>query len=72
MQINRYNYTATISPEPYDLYQIKTGLTLNIHKNVKGTLTGNMALENYRNRSDESIRSQVASYDLSWKFTLLF
>ncbi|HOP62333.1 MAG TPA: hypothetical protein PK906_03105 [Spirochaetota bacterium] len=72
MQIDRYNYTDTVSPEPYDLYQLKSGLTLNLHENVKGMFAGGAALENYRNRSDETINSQVLSYEVSWKFTLIF
>ncbi len=72
MQLNRYNYTETVSPEPYDLYQLKSGLTLNLHKNIKGIFSGAIALENYRNRSDESINSQVLSYELAWSFSLIF
>jgi hypothetical protein len=55
MEIDRYDYTKTVSPEPYDLYMLKSSLTLDLHKNVNGGITGIMALEKFRNLENNGI-----------------
>jgi len=72
MEIDRYDYTKTVSPEPYDLYMLKSGLTLDLHKNVRGGMTGVMALEKYRNLENNGISREVFSYEISGTISLIF
>jgi hypothetical protein len=71
-QINRYDYYQTVSPEPYDLYMVTSELTLDLHKNVQGGLSGKMAIENFRNRDTDEISKQVMSYEISASLSFIF
>ena len=72
MEINRYDYFKTVSPEPYDLFMLITDLNLDLHKNVQGSLTGRMALEKFRNRENNGISRQVLSYDVNAGISFIF
>jgi hypothetical protein len=72
MQMKTYDYTETTSPEPYDLYMLTNTLTLDLHKNVQGSLSGSAAIENFRDVGTNAIYSQVFSYGFSFQFSLIF
>lgn len=70
--LNRYNYTVSVSPEPYDQHLITGKLTLDLHRNVQGGIMGRWAYEKFRNRDTNGIYRELVSYELSLNFTLLF
>ena len=70
--LNRYDYTATVSPEPYDQHLVSGKLTLDLHRNIQGGLTGRWALEKFRNRESDGVYREIISYELGMNFTLLF
>jgi len=70
--LNRYDYTRTVSPEPYDQHLITAKLTLDLHKNVQGGLTARWALERFRNRQTEGVAREIMSYQFGLNFTLVF
>ncbi len=72
MEINRYDYFRTVSPEPYDLKMITSDLKLDLHKNVQGGFSGRMALEQFRNRENNGISREVVSYEISASLSLIF
>jgi len=72
MSLNRYDYFNSVSPEPYDLFMAKSSLTLDLHKNVKGGLSGALSLERFRNRDDQGISREVLSCEISANITILF
>ena len=72
MAINRYNYLAAVSPEPYDLHLVKLKLTLDLHRNVQGGLFSRFALEQFRNRETGGISREIFSFELGLNFTLIF
>ena len=70
--LNRYDYSKTTSPEPYDQHLVTGKLTLDLHKNVQGGITGRAALEKFRNRETNSVNREIQSYEISLNFTFLF
>ncbi len=72
MEINRYDYFRTVSPEPYDLQMITSDLKLDLHKNVQGGISGSAALEKFRNRENNGISREVMSYQVSASITFIF
>ncbi len=70
--LNKYDYTETVSPEPYDQHLITGKLTMDLHKNVQGGITGRWALEKFRNRDTDGISREIRSYEIGMNFTLLF
>ncbi len=70
--LNRYDYTQTVSPEPYDQHLLTGKLTLDLHKNVQGGLTARWALERFRNRETEGVSREIMSYEVGLNFTLIF
>ena len=70
--LNRYDYSMTVSPEPYDQHLITGKLTLDLHKNVQGGLLARWALEKFRNRDTEGVYREIISYEIGLNFTLLF
>jgi len=72
MEINRYDYFKTVSPEPYDLYMITSDLNLDLHKNVQGGVSGKMALEKFRNRENNGVSRQVKSYEIAASISFIF
>ncbi len=50
LTLNRYDYSKTTSPEPYDQHLLTGKVTLDLHKNIQGGLTGRAALERFRAR----------------------
>ncbi|NCC45073.1 MAG: hypothetical protein EOM18_16175 [Clostridia bacterium] len=72
MAFNRYDYFNSVSPEPYDLFMIKSSLTMDLHKNIRGGLGGALSLERFRNRDDQGISREVFSYEISGNITILF
>ncbi len=70
--LNRYDYSMTVSPEPYDQHLITGKLVLDLHKNVQGGLLGRWALEKFRNRDTEGVYREIISYEIGLNFTLLF
>ncbi|MBN2039944.1 MAG: hypothetical protein JW864_07890 [Spirochaetes bacterium] len=70
--LNRYDYSTTASPEPYDQHLITSKLTLDLHKNIQGGLTARWALEKFRNRDTDSINREIISYEIGVNFSLLF
>lgn len=72
MALNRYDYFKSVSPEPYDLFMMKSALTINLHKNVQGGLAGALSLERFRNRDNQGISREVFSFEISANITILF
>ncbi len=72
MEINRYDYINSVSPEPYDLHLVESSLSLDLHKNVRGGLSGRWALEKYRNRDTEVVNREIMSYEASGSISLIF
>ncbi len=69
---NRYDYSMTVSPEPYDQHLITGKLTLDLHRNVQGGILGRWALEKFRNRETNGVYREIMSYEAGLNFTLLF
>ncbi|MBN2401632.1 MAG: hypothetical protein JXN64_04460 [Spirochaetes bacterium] len=72
LMLDRYDYSKTTSPEPYDQHLVTCKLTLDLHKNIQGGLTGRAALERFRTRETNSINREIQSYEITLNFTLLF
>ena len=72
LMLNRYDYSVTVSPEPYDQHLITSKLTLDLHKNVQGGISGRWALEKFRNRETNGVYREIISYEVGFSFTLLF
>jgi len=72
MEINRYDYFKTVSPEPYDLQMITSELKLDLHKNVQGGLSAILAQEKFRNRENNGISRELRSYEVSASISLIF
>jgi len=72
MEKNSYDYLNAVSPEPYDLQMIASGLKMDLHKNVQGGLSGKMALEKFRNRENEGISREVISYEITANVVFIF
>ena len=72
MEINRYDYYKIVSPEPYDLFILTSKLTLDLHKNIQGGLSGSLAIENFRNRVDNNINREVFSYEIVGNISFIF
>lgn len=72
MIINRYNYTYSTSPEPYDRHMLSGKLTLDLHKNVQGGVMGRCAYERYHKRSTSTVNRETISYDFGLNFSLIF
>ncbi len=72
MLLNRYNYSTSASPEPYDQYLLSSKLTLDLHRNIRGGLVGRCAYEQFRNRETNNVYRKIVSYELGVNFTLLF
>ncbi len=70
--LNRYDYTVTVAPESYDQHLVTGRLTLDLHRNIQGGLTGRWALEKFRNRETGGVYREIMSYELGMNFTLLF
>jgi hypothetical protein len=67
---NKYDYKTTVSPEPYDRYLFTSKLSLDIHKNIKGGISGRIALEKWYNRETKNLYREVFSYELGGQITL--
>ena len=72
MNINRYDYNKTVSPEPYDLHLINSTLTLDLHKYVQGGFYSKFAVEQYRSRTSDAITREVFSYEIGLNISLMF
>jgi len=72
MEINRYDYFKTVSPEPYDLYMIISNLNMDLHKNVQGGISGKMVLEKFRNRDNNDVSRKIKSYEVSASIAFIF
>jgi hypothetical protein len=72
LSLNRYDYSRTTSPEPYDQHLVTGKLTLDLHKNIQGGLTGRAALEKFRARETNNVNREIRSYEIALNFTLLF
>lgn len=72
LEIDRYDYLNSVSPEPYDLHYIESSLTLDLHRNIRGGLSARGALEKYRNRDTEAVTREVMSYEISGNISLVF
>jgi len=70
--LNKYDYSKTISPEPYDQHLVTGKLTMDLHKNVQGGISGRWALEKFRNRDTGGVSREIRSYEAGLNFTLLF
>lgn len=69
---NRYDYTLTVSPEPYDQHLCTTKLVLDLHQNIQGGILGRWAFEKFRNRDTNGVYREIISYELGLNFTMLF
>jgi hypothetical protein len=72
MDINRYDYYRIVSPEPYDLFMLTSKLTLDLHKNIQGGISGSLAIENFRSRVDNNINREVFSYEIVGNISFIF
>lgn len=72
MNLNRYNYTYFTSPEPYDLYNITSSFTLNVHKNIQGSIVAKCFLEKYHNRINNDVNREIISYSIDFQLSILF
>ncbi|MCL1834495.1 MAG: hypothetical protein FWG49_08355, partial [Leptospirales bacterium] len=72
MEINRYDYYRIVSPEPYDLFMLTSKLTLDLHKNIQGGISGILAIENFRNRDNDNITRQIFSYEIVGNISFIF
>ena len=70
--LNRYDYSYSVSPEPYDQHLVTGKLLFDLHKNVRGGVTAQMALERWYNRDTHGLYREVASYDIGVNVTILF
>jgi len=70
--LNRYNYTYTTSPEPYDQHMLSAEITLDLHKNLQGGLSSRGVLERYRNRDTGGINREIISYEIGVHLSLIF
>ncbi|MFW5770891.1 MAG: hypothetical protein ACOCX9_05600, partial [Spirochaetota bacterium] len=70
--LNRYNYTYTTSPEPYDQHMLSAEITLDLHKNLQGGLSSRGVLERYRNRDTGGINRELISYEIGVHLSLIF
>lgn len=69
---NRYDYTKTVSPEPYDQHLVTCKIVMDLHKNVQGGLLVKWALEKFRNRTTNDVYREIMSYEIGINFTLIF
>ncbi|MCX7678258.1 MAG: hypothetical protein N2316_03475, partial [Spirochaetes bacterium] len=69
---NRYEYTVTVSPEPYDQHLCTGKLTLDLHQYIQGGIFGRWAFEKFRNRDTNGVYREIFSYELGLNFTMLF
>ncbi len=72
LALNRYDYTSTLSPEPYDSHLFTLKLSMDIHKNIQGSLHSRLAVEQYRHRDTDKLTGEVFSYELGFNFSLIF
>jgi hypothetical protein len=70
--LNRYDYSRTVSPEPYDQHLVSGKLVLDLHKNVQGGLIARWALERFRSRATNGVSREIMSYEIGVHFTLIF
>ena len=70
--LNRYDYSETVSPEPYDQHLVTGKLTMDLHENIQGGVRARYALERFRNRDTEGINREIRSYEIALNFSLLF
>ena len=72
MELNRYDYYRIVSPEPYDLFMLTSKLTLDLHKNIQGGISGSLAIENFRSRVDNNINREIFSYEIVGNISFIF
>ena len=72
MVLNRFDYTVSLSPEPYDMHLITSRLTLDLHKNIQGEMHARFAVEDYRHRETLNVTREIFSYEIGMNFSLLF
>jgi hypothetical protein len=47
-------------------------LTLDLHQNIQGGISGSLAIENFRNRDDDNITREVFSYEIVGSISFIF
>jgi len=72
LALNRYDYSITTAPEAYDMHLFSGKITLDMHKNVQGSLSSRLVLEQYRNRDSGSVNREIFSYEVAAQFSLIF
>jgi hypothetical protein len=72
MMINRYDYSTTVSPEPYDQHLVTSQLSLDLHKNIKGGIIGRWALERWYNRDTHGLYREISSFEISGQLSIVF
>lgn len=70
--LNRYDYEYTVSPEPYDMHLVTGNLDMDVHKNIKGNVTGRWALEKFRNRESGNVYQEIISYEILFGLSIVF
>jgi hypothetical protein len=70
--LNRYDYSTTVSPEPYDCHILTAKLMMDIHKNVKGGITGKMALERWYNRDTHGLYRSILTREIGGQISVVF
>lgn len=72
LKLNRYDYTYSVSPEPYDMHLLQTELILDIHQYVKGGLTAKCVLERYHNPETGGVNREILSYEIGFNVSLVY
>ncbi len=72
MLLNRYDYSKTVTPEPYDQFLIRNKLMLDLHKYIQGGIFTTWVLERFRNRETSAISKEIISYEVGFNFSLIF
>ncbi len=70
--LNRYDYSTTVSPEPYDQHLVTNMLTMDLHKNIQGGIIGRWALERLRNRETGGISQEITSVEVGFNLLVIF
>jgi hypothetical protein len=72
MALNRFDYTVSFSPEPYDMHLFTSRLILDLHQYIQGELRARFAVEDFRSRKTLDVTREIFSYEIGMNFSLLF
>lgn len=72
LEINRYDYSYSVSPDPYDQHLLTVEFLMDLHQNVRGGLMARGALERFYNRDTGGIYREIMSYEVGFNFEIHF